>query len=499
MPDSSKVSVGLLRKFLEKHLKGQPKAISSVCKVYSSSLSLRKLEPRKGPRGVFLFLGPSGVGKTELARLLNLFLNGHSGALTTIQCEGFSQPHMIHSLIGSPHGYIAFNDKPVLSQETITSRVLSKKMGPESVNVLLESKKTSLETKIESYQINLEDIINAISNQAILINALENYEGFLNDSNGNKDGKSLRELIREGTDTTAILEFLSTRASKIIVQSVIKPLDDMAVLLELYATTRNLIQDYHETSQELNKLFAEMAAIESRIKKPQKVSDPPLSTTQKPEWVVLLFDEIEKGNQTLHNLLLEIMEEGRVTLANGTITDLKNAFVILTGNMGARSIGSALKGKVMGFSGPAKQIASDQIGQMEQDIKKLEEKILIIAERELSKTFSPEFRRRIDEIIVFRPLPPSVLREILDQQIEEFAEVLRTHKLELIVEDGVREMVLSQSLHRPEIGASLVSHKLESLVKIPVVDIWAEQQSFQGRIRVVAPQSVIKIVLEKTP
>ena len=65
-----------LKSFLEKPVKCQPKAIGALCKMYQYDLTLRCLEERQGPLGVFMFLGPSGVGKTELARVLAKYFMG---------------------------------------------------------------------------------------------------------------------------------------------------------------------------------------------------------------------------------------------------------------------------------------------------------------------------------------------------------------------------------------------------------------------------------------
>ena len=119
--------VAKLKAFLERSIKGQPKAISSVCKIYEYDLTLRWLEERQGPVGTFMFLGPSGVGKTELSRMLSQYFMGSVDAMVKIDCSAFSQPHMIHALIGAPHGYIGYNNEPPLSPAKLMSRFKNKK------------------------------------------------------------------------------------------------------------------------------------------------------------------------------------------------------------------------------------------------------------------------------------------------------------------------------------------------------------------------------------
>jgi ATP-dependent Clp protease ATP-binding subunit ClpC len=115
--------VSALKKFLEERLFGQPKAINAVCKIYEYHLTLRQLEKRKTPIGVFLFLGPSGTGKTELARLIAEYFCGSAEAMTRVDGADFSQPHTIHKLIGAPHGYIGFDQKAFFSKARILERL----------------------------------------------------------------------------------------------------------------------------------------------------------------------------------------------------------------------------------------------------------------------------------------------------------------------------------------------------------------------------------------
>src|SRR3989344_3650204 len=156
------------------------------------------------------------------------------------------------------------------------------------------------------------------------------------------------------------------------------------------------------------------------------------------------------------------MEEGKVTLANGEVTDLSNAFIVLTGNIGAKLIGNAVRGrKPIGFGMPDKSDGHDR-----DDAK--DKEILDIAEKELDKIFSPEFKGRLDNITVFRPLSPEIFHQILDDQIEAFQVALMSYNIELEVDSAVKSLVVEQSLHRPEVGARLLGHKFKSLVKIPL-------------------------------
>src|SRR3989344_6478111 len=185
------------------------------------------------------------------------------------------------------------------------------------------------------------------------------------------------------------------------------------------------------------------------------------------------------------------MEEGKVTLANGEVTDLSNAFIVLTGNIGAKLIGNAVRGrKPIGFGMPDKSDGHDR-----DDAK--DKEILDIAEKELDKIFSPEFKGRLDNITVFRPLSPESFRQILDDQIEIFQIALMTHNIDLEIDDAVRNLVVEQSRHRPEVGARLLNHKFKSMVKIPLGIELANRKNFQGKVRVLVDSSKVRFEFNK--
>lgn len=491
--------IARLKKYLETRLKGQSKAISSVCRSYEYIVTLRDLEQKKGPLGTFLFLGPSGVGKTEMARLMAAYFSGSENALIKISCASFSQPHMVHSIIGAPHGYIGFDKKPVLSQEYIDSKVGRKKMDASleqtELNDLNYRNKKLLDS-IQSLEKHLASIEYKVETSMTLINFLGSYDKLINNGGGELGEKSLREMLSDSDIKEAITSLISKNSMNILKQDIRQPLGNMAMIMELYATTKGLVQLYQHGHEQLERAsyyqgyMNEMAKTMKEERALVVASEP--STKGSPK-IVILFDEIEKGNETLHNLLLEIMEDGKVTLANNKITDLSNAFIVLTGNMGAKLIGDIMKGrKFFGFSGPSKQGVQNSENPKFENLDSLEKSILAVAEKELDKVFSPEFRGRIDDIVVFRPLPLNSFHEILDYQIELFQIALMSSDIELEIDDAVKGVIVEQSLHRPEVGARLLSHKFKSLVKIPLGRELANRKNFKGRVRASSDNSKIK-------
>lgn len=478
-----------LKKYLEKRLRGQPKAISSICKTYEYIVTLHDLEQRKGPLGTFLFLGPSGVGKTEMARLLASYFSGTENALIKIPCVGFSQPHMVHSIIGAPHGYIGFDTPPILSKDYIDKKLGSKKADtkPNQMTQVQMEKIVHIKN-IRSQGAYLNSLEDLITTNTSLINFLRDYERFL--SEPLNDNKSLREILEDKDIRSTIFSLISRDAWEALEQDSTDPLFNTALLIDLYTKTRNMVVTYQNISENFKKNLYQLEELKNVTGKPGLVKIPINEPTESRS-IVILFDEIEKSNETLHNLLLEIMEDGKITLANNQVTDLSNAFIVLTGNMGAKKIGNTMKGhKFFGFSGPKKSNASvDDL--QDTNLDALEKKILFIAESELEKTFSPEFRGRIDEIIVFRPLSVKDFFDILDYRIELFTDVLLSKDIELTVEQDVRKMVIEQSLHRPEVGARLLNHKLKSMVKIPLGRAMIRNKNFKGRVRAFVKDSKI--------
>ena len=103
----------------------------------------------------------------------------------------------------------------------------------------------------------------------------------------------------------------------------------------------------------------------------------------------------------------------------------------------------------------------------------------------MEKSFKPEFRRRIDEVVVFRPLFKETFYEILDYQFDVFSKSLELMNVDLVVDQKVKDIIVEHSLHRPEVGASLLNHKFRSLVKIPLGQRLA-RKDVKGTIRVFA-------------
>ncbi|WP_213997336.1 MULTISPECIES: ATP-dependent Clp protease ATP-binding subunit [Tepidanaerobacter] len=151
---------------------------------------------------------------------------------------------------------------------------------------------------------------------------------------------------------------------------------------------------------------------------------------------VILFDEIEKAHPDVFNILLQILEDGRLTDSKGRTVDFRNTILIMTSNVGANLI---QKPKTLGF-GPAQE-----------ESKNYEDMKSMVLE-ELRKTFKPEFLNRIDEIIVFHPLSEEHIREIVTLMIDELNKRLGEKQISIEVTDRAKDMLAKEG-YDPMYGA----------------------------------------------
>ena len=256
-----------LEETLHKRVIGQEEAVKAVAK------AIRRgrvgLKDPKRPIGSFLFLGPTGVGKTELSKALAEAMFGNEDAMIRVDMSEFMEGHSVSKLIGSPPGYVGYDE-----------------------------------------------------------------------------GGGLTEKIRR------------------------KP------------------------------------------------------------YSVILFDEIEKAHPDVMNILLQILEDGRLTDATGRTVDFKNSVIIMTSNVGARLIS---ENKTLGFGVPDDNKEKEEINKYEETKKQ------VMAE--LKKTFRPEFINRIDEIIVFHKLTKDEINEIIDLMLKETKKRLEVQGMEISLDKSVKELI----------------------------------------------------------
>jgi ATP-dependent Clp protease ATP-binding subunit ClpC len=169
---------------------------------------------------------------------------------------------------------------------------------------------------------------------------------------------------------------------------------------------------------------------------------------------VLLFDEIEKAHPDVFNILLQVLDEGRLTDSQGRLIDFKNTIIIMTSNAGARDISDH---KSLGFgSGDDKK---DQYELMKTKV-----------DEELKRTFRPEFLNRIDEIIYFRSLEKKDMTKIVTLLINEVSDRLKANTGITLKATGQSKLWIVNKAYDPKFGARPLRRKIQSEIEDPVAD-----------------------------
>jgi ATP-dependent Clp protease ATP-binding subunit ClpC len=275
---------------LHKRVIGQHVAITAVSKAIRRSRA--GIKDPKRPAGSFIFLGPSGVGKTELARTLAEFLFGDEDSMVRIDMSEYMEKHAVSRLVGSPPGYVGYDE-----------------------------------------------------------------------------GGQLTEAVRR------------------------KP------------------------------------------------------------YSVLLLDEIEKAHPDVFNILLQILEDGRLTDAQGRTVDFRNTIVIMTSNIGAKDIARNVS---FGFG------TSDETGTSYEEMK---DRIM----GELKKVFRPEFLNRIDEVIVFHKLTMDEIKEIIELMIGRVRAQVAEHELQLELDEAAKELLADRGWD-PAMGARPLRRAIQRYIEDPLAD-----------------------------
>lgn len=170
---------------------------------------------------------------------------------------------------------------------------------------------------------------------------------------------------------------------------------------------------------------------------------------------IILFDEIEKAHSDVFNLLLQILDEGRLSDASGRKVDFRNTIIIMTSNVGTRRLSEF--GVGVGFSTSS---IKENTAAMEQNL----------IERDLKKTFAPEFLNRIDEIVYFNPLGKEELIQIVDLELQNLINRLQQVHYSLEVDISAKEFIVSQT-SVGQYGARPIRRSIQSLIENPLSDL----------------------------
>jgi ATP-dependent Clp protease ATP-binding subunit ClpC len=167
---------------------------------------------------------------------------------------------------------------------------------------------------------------------------------------------------------------------------------------------------------------------------------------------VVLFDEIEKAHPDVMNMLLQILEEGKLTDNIGRVVNFRNTVILMTSNVGAETL---RKNTSMGF-GPITD---------ENSYERMREKTMDEAKR----AFRPEFLNRLDDVIVFRPLTKTELVEILDLEVRKVMERLKHKNLKLVLDQQATDLLVEKG-YDPQYGARPMRRSVERFLEDPLAE-----------------------------
>ena len=168
---------------------------------------------------------------------------------------------------------------------------------------------------------------------------------------------------------------------------------------------------------------------------------------RKKPYSVILFDEIEKAHPEVMNLLLQILDDGRLTDNQGRTVNFKNTVIIMTSNIGARRI---TERKKMGFSDSN---YFDENSEIKKDVM-----------QEVRQTLKPEFINRIDEIIVFHKLTKENISEIIDIMLNEVKNKLNSKNINLKIDDNAKKLILRKGINT-NLGARPLRRTIQNLIE----------------------------------
>jgi ATP-dependent Clp protease ATP-binding subunit ClpC len=171
----------------------------------------------------------------------------------------------------------------------------------------------------------------------------------------------------------------------------------------------------------------------------------------------VVFDEVEKAHPEVHNMLLQIMEEGHLSDAKGRQVDFRNAIIVMTTNVGAEEIKRQTS---LGF-----QLKHDEKTEERLSYDEMRKKLT----ESLKKIFRPEFINRLDSVIVFRALNKDDIRKIVTLELDKVTERLAEHEVTLTATEAALDL-LAESGYDPEMGARPLRRVIQQKVEDPLSD-----------------------------
>lgn len=170
---------------------------------------------------------------------------------------------------------------------------------------------------------------------------------------------------------------------------------------------------------------------------------------------LILFDEIEKAHPEVFNILLQILDNGRLTDGKGKLVNFKNSVIILTSNVGSSYFKEM---STLGFREAKEENTSFKEEQFR-------ERVLVA----LRETFKPEFLNRLDEIVIFHALTSKDIQKIVEIQLGHLEERLEGRGIELVVKSAVKDYIVKNGFD-PNFGARPIRRLIQKMIVDPLAD-----------------------------
>ena len=199
-------------------------------------------------------------------------------------------------------------------------------------------------------------------------------------------------------------------------------------------------------------------------------------------YAVILFDEVEKAHPDVLQLLLQILEDGRLTDSLGRTVDFRNTVIIMTSNIGAAPAAAA---DLMGFAAAATSFS---------DAEKMREKVL----EEAKRVFKPEFLNRISDIVFFRPLEKVDLVKIVELEVAKFARRLVERKITLEFTEEAKALLIEKG-YDEKYGARPLRRAVEHYLEDPLAEALLRGEVKEGELVTVSRADDKLLFLQKTP
>ncbi|HEV7126368.1 MAG TPA: AAA family ATPase, partial [Ktedonobacterales bacterium] len=200
---------------------------------------------------------------------------------------------------------------------------------------------------------------------------------------------------------------------------------------------------------------------------------------------VILLDEIEKAHPDVFNMLLQILEDGKLTDAKGRTVDFRNTIVIMTSNVGASLLN---REAAIGF-----MQSKDKAKAAQTEYELMKDKVL----GELKTTFKPEFLNRIDAVVVFHSLRQEHVRLIVDLLLARVRTQLTEQQVELIVPDETKDFLVEKG-YDPQYGARPLRRTIQNLVEDPLAEGLLEGRFHPGDlVEAIARNGTIELTVQE--